>query len=144
MIQWIEIGITPEIVETQSLMGKDFRSEGSVANENLSDFPHLSHFLNWTGYVELCRNSGRCLSCSAYIFSEVEGTYTREAKLTKVGPYWELQATIIPHRGLAEDQGWGNGDNRPENLCALCINCHAEQFPHQHIRSNPRYQVFLR
>ncbi len=99
-------------------------------------------------------NSGRRLSGSAYIFTEVDGTYTREAKLTadkiqegagfgftvaidvnralvgapsvdtkvgddsgavyaflKVGPDWELQAAIIPHRGLAEDQGWGNGDN---------------------------------
>ena len=91
-------------------------------------------------------NSGRRLSGSAYIFSEVEGTYTREAKLTadeiqegasfgwavaidvnralvgapfadtkigndsgavyaflKVGPDWELQATIIPERGLGKE-----------------------------------------
>ena len=92
-------------------------------------------------------NSGRRLSGSAYIFSEVEGTYTREAKLTadeiqegasfgwavaidvnralvgapttdtdrgedsgavyaflKVGPDWELQATIIPERGLGKEK----------------------------------------
>ena len=29
----------------------------------------------------------------------------------KVGPDWELQATIIPHRGLDEDRGWGNGEH---------------------------------
>ena len=34
-------------------------------------------------------------------------------------------------------------NNREENLCALCISCHAEQFQHQHIRSNSRYQAFL-
>ena len=34
-------------------------------------------------------------------------------------------------------------DNSEENLCALCISCHAEQFQHQHIRSHPRYQAFL-
>ena len=33
-------------------------------------------------------------------------------------------------------------DNEEKNLRALCIGCHAEQ--HQHIRSNPRYQAFLR
>ena len=93
-------------------------------------------------------NSGRRGSGSAYIFSEVEGTYTREAKLTtdkiqeganfgltvaidvnralvgapatdtergedsgavyaflKVGPDWELQATIIPDKGPDEEHG---------------------------------------
>ena len=93
-------------------------------------------------------NSGRRLSGSAYIFSEVGGTYTREAKLTadeiqegagfgltvaidvnralvgapttdtdrgensgavyaflKVGPDWELQATIIPDKGPDEEHG---------------------------------------
>ena len=97
-------------------------------------------------------NSGRRLSGSAYIFSEVEGTYTREAKLTadevqegasfgwtvaidvnralvgapttdtdrgedsgavyaflKVGPDWELQATIIPERGLGKEGGESMG-----------------------------------
>ena len=97
-------------------------------------------------------NSGRRLSGSAYIFSEVEGTYTREAKLTaeevqegasfgwtvaidvnralvgapttdtdrgedsgavyaflKVGPNWELQATIIPERGLGKEGGESMG-----------------------------------
>ena len=34
-------------------------------------------------------------------------------------------------------------DNGEENLRALCISCHAEQFQHQHIRSNSRYQAFL-
>ena len=93
-------------------------------------------------------NSGRRGSGSAYIFSEVEGTYIREAKLTadkiqegagfgltvaidvnralvgapatdthrgedsgavyaflKVGPDWELQATIIPEKGPDEEDG---------------------------------------
>ena len=97
-------------------------------------------------------NSGRRLSGSAYIFSEVEDTYTREAKLTadeiqeganfgwtvaidvnralvgapttdtdrgedsgavyaflKVGPDWELQATIIPERGLGKEGGESMG-----------------------------------
>ena len=92
------------------------------------------------------KNSGRRGSGSAYIFSEVEGAYTREAKLTadeiqegagfgftvaidvnralvgapatdtergddsgavyaflKVGPDWELQATIIPDKGADEE-----------------------------------------
>lgn len=40
------IGLTPETIKTQPPMEKDFRSEGSVANENLSEFPRLSHFLN--------------------------------------------------------------------------------------------------
>ena len=35
-------------------------------------------------------------------------------------------------------------ENEEKNLRALCIGCHAEQFQHQHIRSNPRYQAFLR
>ena len=91
-------------------------------------------------------NSGRRGSGSAYIFSEVDGTYIREAKLTadkiqegagfgftvaidvnralvgapstdtdrgedsgavyaflKVGPDWELQATIIPDKGPDEE-----------------------------------------
>ena len=34
-------------------------------------------------------------------------------------------------------------DNSETNLRALCIGCHAEQFQHQHIRSNPRYLAFL-
>ena len=29
----------------------------------------------------------------------------------KVGPDWELQATIIPDKGPAEDQAWGHGDS---------------------------------
>ena len=104
-------------------------------------------------------NSGRRLSGSAYIFSEVEGTYTREAKLTadeiqegagfgltvaidvnralvgapttdtkigddsgavyaflKVGPDWELQATIIPEEGPDEAQGLIAGDNMGDAL----------------------------
>ena len=104
-------------------------------------------------------NSGRRLSGSAYIFSEVEGTYTREAKLTadeiqegagfgltvaidvnralvgapstdtkigddsgavyaflKVGPDWELQATIIPEEEPDEAQGLIAGDNMGDAL----------------------------
>ena len=93
-------------------------------------------------------HGNRRLSGSAYVFSEVEGTYTQEAKLTaddiqegasfgltvtidvnralvgapatdtergddsgavyaflKVGPDWELQATIIPDKGADEEHG---------------------------------------
>ena len=34
-------------------------------------------------------------------------------------------------------------ENRKDNLCALCINCHAEQFQHQHIKPTRYYQAFL-
>lgn len=30
-----------------------------------------------------------------------------------------------------------------ENLCALCIGCHADQFQHEQIRSSPEYDEFL-
>ena len=35
-------------------------------------------------------------------------------------------------------------NNGEENLCALCIGCHAEQFQHQHIKATPKYKKFLR
>ena len=35
-------------------------------------------------------------------------------------------------------------DNGDENLRALCLHCHAEQFQHQHIKSSPKYKKFLR
>ena len=35
-------------------------------------------------------------------------------------------------------------NNGEENLCALCIGCHAEEFQHQHLKSTPRYKEFLR
>ena len=35
-------------------------------------------------------------------------------------------------------------DDSEQNLRALCIGCHAEQFQHQHIKSTPKYKDFLR
>ena len=35
-------------------------------------------------------------------------------------------------------------DNSEENLRALCISCHAEQFQHQHIKSGSKYKEFSR
>jgi hypothetical protein len=35
-------------------------------------------------------------------------------------------------------------DNRPENLGALCIRCHAKEWGHGHMKSLPEYQEFIR
>ena len=35
-------------------------------------------------------------------------------------------------------------DNKEQDLRALCIGCHAEQFQHQHIKAAPKYKQFLR
>jgi predicted nucleic-acid-binding Zn-ribbon protein len=35
-------------------------------------------------------------------------------------------------------------NNRPENLKVLCIECHAEEYQHQHIKKTPKYKEFIR
>ena len=60
---------------------------------------------------------------------------------------WRCEACSIILREMPEflDAHHIDGlrnNNRDENICALCVGCHAEQPQHQLIESTPRYRIY--
>jgi len=58
----------------------------------------------------------------------------------------ECRLDLREHRRFlhAHHKNGEKSDNRPENLGALCMRCHADEFGHSHMKSLPEYREFIR
>jgi hypothetical protein len=78
-------------------------------------------------------------------FSEISKSYRESVDWKCEGLFCGVNLNASEHRKFlhVHHQDGQKNNNSRQNLKALCLNCHANEFQHQHMRSLPEYEDFL-